>query len=377
MRNGWKQGYGRWQGVCVLMWVFGVIGLGLGCGSQLRIHGVVVNPDGGVLPGMDVMVFEADAEAFGAEQALAVVRTDGAGRFAFDAVPSGRYVLQVVGEKGTGRVSVSASARPDTITYPVRTTLVILHDNDMHFNFNYLEAFRAGIEDVRARYDNVFLFNAGDIFIRHAQRWPEPGPEGYLRRAMSMIETMNALEYDAMTVGNHELDYIDDLTRQALAAARFPVLGANAEIATDRLLPLKPYVIFRTTHGYTIAVLGLTILNNEKEGVQMLDPFEVARAHVHLADEHDVFVSLTHLGVRTERRLAEEVPQFDVIIGGHSHTLLKEGEWVGDVLIAQAGGSPGGHLVSPTLPKYLGKVKLVLENGRLVEKEARVMVFDE
>lgn len=54
-------------------------------------------------------------------------------------------MLKVAGREGVGRVAVAASTEgePLRITYPVRSTLVLLHDNDMHFNFNHLDAFRA------------------------------------------------------------------------------------------------------------------------------------------------------------------------------------------------------------------------------------------
>ena len=71
------------------------------------------------------------------------------------------------------------------------------------------------------------------------------------------------------------------------------------------------------------------------------------------------------------------MPAFEVIIGGHSHNLLEEAERVGQVLVAQAGSSPGGHPVDSTLPKYLGVVRIALENGRVVEKSGYVETIGE
>ncbi len=254
---------------------------------------------------------------------------------------------------------------------PVRTKIVLLHDNDMHFNFNHREAFGAKIDEVRSRYDNVFLLNAGDVFVRHQARWNDPRPEYYAEQSKAMIAAMNAFSYDAMTLGNHELYYIDDLTRAALDQARFPLLAANIEVTTDRLPQPEPYIILETAGGMTVAVLGLAVAN-AKEGVRRLDPEAVARRYEHLADEHHVFVGLTHLGFRTDSRLAAAVGSFDVIIGGHSHTLLEEAVLVNGVLVAQAAGTPSGGGVEPDRPKYLGKVVLVLEDGKVVEKRGRV-----
>lgn len=222
----------------------------------------------------------------------------------------------------------------------------------------------------------MFLLNAGDIFIRHRHRWPEPEPEHYLRRARSMIQTMNDLGYDVMTAGNHELHYTEDFTRQALEFAEFPILAANIRIDTDRLPKMKPYTILETDTRYTLAILGLSVVNFQAEGVAATDPIETARDYLHLTGENDLFIGLTHLGVSTERRLAREVPEFDVIVGGHSHALLNPAENIGGVLVAQAGGVPRGHPVHESLHKYLGKVVITLENGRVVEKSGTVETFE-
>jgi hypothetical protein len=346
--------------------------------SDPYVQGIVADAEGRGLPGLQIRLFDLMAERFDQDHLLAQGVTGEEGRFELVAPRAGRMLLKIVGEHGKGRVAVTAEPGGDAVflRYPVRTEIVLLHDNDMHFNFNYLEAFRARLSAFRQAYPNVFLLNAGDIFIRYRGRWPQPGDEGYLRSCRFMIETMNDLGYDALTVGNHELYYIGDVTRQVLELARFPLLSANVEITTERLPQPQPYMVLETEERYRLAVLGLSVVNDQ-EGVEALDPIAVARQYVGLADEHDVLVGLTHLGLRTDRRLAEAVPAFEVIIGGHSHDLLEEAERVGQVLVAQAGGSPGGHPVDSTLPKYLGVVRILLENGRVVEKSGYVETIGE
>ncbi len=257
---------------------------------------------------------------------------------------------------------------------PGRTTVVLLHDNDMHFNFNHREAFAAKIDEVRSRYENVFLLNAGDIFMRRQEQWNDPRPEFYAEQSQAMIATMNAFGYDAMTLGNHELAYVGGLTREALDQARFPLLAANIEVTTERLPQPKPFTVLETADGVTVAVLGLAVAN-AMDGVRRLDPLAVAAEYLHLREKHNVLVGLTHLGFRTDSRLAEAFGDFDVIIGGHSHTMLEEAVLVNGVLVAQAAGTPSGGGVHPERPKYLGKVVLVLEDGKVVEKRGRVFTF--
>jgi 2',3'-cyclic-nucleotide 2'-phosphodiesterase (5'-nucleotidase family) len=141
------------------------------------------------------------------------------------------------------------------------------------------------------------------------------------------------------------------------------------------LLPQpKPYIVLETTNGLTIAVLGLSVAT-AKEGVRSRDAVAVAREYLYLRQKHPLLVGLTHLGFRTDQRLAEAVGSFDVILGGHSHTLVDPATRVSGVLIAQAAGTPSTTPAHPNRPKYLGQVELVLENEQVVEKRGQVFTF--
>lgn len=343
--------------------------------AQAAISGTVVDEHGQPLDGLEVALFDGKEFSFGA--ALAHSRTQADGSFTLDARLGQGAVLGITGAQGTGRVVLPASGDVPPIEYPVRKKIVLLHDNDQHFDFNEREVFMAAVQETRERYPDVFLFNAGDIFVRHPHRWVDE--DGNLRdevwyseRAMRIVAIMNQVGYDAMVLGNHEMDVIGTYTGAALSAARFPLLAANYEGRAEQLPPLQPYAVFTTHTGRTVGVLGIAT-GTVPAGLQRLDRGDTVEKYSYLRDEHDVLVALTHIGMRNDRVLASEYPVFDVIIGGHSHTLLEEGEMVGPVLIAQAGG--GGHVTSRQRPKYLGKVVLVLENGRIVDKTARVTVF--
>jgi hypothetical protein len=337
--------------------------------------GVVVNSQGEYIANVGVTVLAA-GPAHPARIPLASTSSDDQGRFAVAVPPKTPLLIELRGELGRGRVRVSAEedGQPLQLRYPVRTTVVLLHDNDMHFNFNHREAFAAKLEEVRRQYENVFLLNAGDIFVRAPERWKDPRPEYYARESCAIIDAMNVFGYDAMTLGNHEFDYIDDLTVAALGRARFPLLAANIEVTTDRLPRPQPYHQLETANGLTIAVLGLSVAYT-KEGVRSRDPVAVARDYLHLRQQHPLLVGLTHLGFRTDNRLAETLGTFDVILGGHSHTLVNPAVSVNGVLIAQAAGTPSDTPVHPDRPKFLGKVVVVLENEQVVEKHGHVFTF--
>ena len=308
--------------------------------------------------------------------------TDDAGRFRMDGLPEGEVLIHLFGEAGQGKVKAFLEGESISLilTYPVLTTIVLLHDNDLHFNYNSLESFSERIKTIRAQYTNVYLLSAGDMFIRHADRWERPHDTQYYQdRCAYMIATMNSIGYDACTPGNHEFYYIENYTRRALDQAKFPLLGANMVLDTDNVPPLDPYVVFETDNQLTVAVLGLTRCTPGREGVEMRDTIETTRSYEYLAHEHDLLVALTHIGFSEDRKLAEAMPEADVIIGGHSHHVLESGEWVNGVLLAMAGGPPSGqrHQVNPDWPKYLGKITIVMANDRLVSKTAELISFSE
>lgn len=165
-----------------------------------------------------------------------------------------------------------------------------------------------------------------------------------------MMQAMNYLRYDAMTVGNHEFNYGLEKLTKARSQAKFPWLSANTNSAPGTIEPFQPWLI-RQVKGVTIAVIGLTtpaIPSWEKpenyKGVTWTDPVRTAQdAVVKLRSSHhaDVVIALVHAGLEAEdsqencvRRLANSVPGLDVIIFGHTHQSLPESR-INGVLITQ------------------------------------------
>jgi hypothetical protein len=306
------------------------------------------------------------------------VISDQSGIFRFHLNTLENVIVEIEGIQGKGRIFISSEKLSDTIkiAYPVIETIIFLHTNDHHFDINLWKEFSARVNEIREIHQDVFLLEAGDIFVRHRFRWTVNGMPSeepllwYRNRTKQMIALRNELGYDVMTPGNHELDYIRNYTRRALERAAFPLIAANIHVSTRRLPRFEDYIHLQTNTGRTISVLGLSVHNARKRGVVQKDIFETADAYMFLRDEADVFLALTHIGLNNDRKLAGMFPQLDLIIGGHSHSLLEEAIMVNNVLIAQAGGNP--HVVSDDHPVYLGKVTVILENGKVVSKKGKV-----
>lgn len=141
-------------------------------------------------------------------------------------------------------------------------------------------------------------------------------------RGKSMMSTMNAIGYDAMTVGSHEFDYGKEVLQAYSAAAEGPaIVCANVIQKTTNEPLLRPYII-KEKAGIRIAFLGLTdpeieqaTLRRHFEGLTVQDPLATAKTYIpQLRNESDIVIALTHLKFDDCYKMALAVPGIDVII---------------------------------------------------------------
>lgn len=177
-----------------------------------------------------------------------------------------------------------------------------------------------------------------------------------------LIDAMNLMGFNAMTVGNHEFNWGMEPLFASRDEAEFPFLSANLlETATDELL-FEPYKIIEQGN-VKIGILGLSARANRhhapevRELVTNLDAIEVASEIVpELREKVDILVVLSHLGHFNDRFLAESVDGIDLILGGHTHWLLTEPIEINDTLIFENGW--GGE--------YLSRIDLTISENTLV-----------
>ena len=196
--------------------------------------------------------------------------------------------------------------------------------------------------------DHTLLLDNGDTmqgsslaqFYAKVEPFTETGVEH------PIASVMNAMDYDAMVVGNHEFNYGVSFLRTFIDQLNFPVLGANV-VEWDTTTPaLTPYVIetinLKGKKPIRVGILGVTTPGSaiwDKGLVTGVVGFEggveYAAKYVPmmLDDGADVVVVLAHSGATTgssygdaipwpenfARLLAEEVPGIDAIVAGHSH----------------------------------------------------------
>lgn len=224
--------------------------------------------------------------------------------------------------------------------------LTILHTNDQHsriepFDSTYVRnpnqggfARRAAlISKIRKEEPNLLLLDSGDIF--------QGTPYFNFYGGELEFRLMSMMGYDASTMGNHDFDNGLSGFRKVLPNAKFPFLCANYDFSNTELNGLTfPNKIF-VKDGLRVGIFGLGIelagLVGKKQYLETkyLDPVEMATEQVRILREQKkchLVICLSHLGYDyrdnpqkiSDQKLAAQTRGIDLILGGHTHTFLKE-----------------------------------------------------
>lgn len=210
-------------------------------------------------------------------------------------------------------------------------SLRILHTNDFHGKLTPELAVRISEQKRGGLYlDSGDCIKAGNLAIPIApdSAWP------LLKQAGC----------DASVIGNRETHVLESAFRKKLEGAAHPVLCANLRRRDGSASPLKSHIVLEQ-NGLKIGVFGVSVaMVTEKMATQSLSaylwdaPIETASSMAQeIRDSVDVLIALTHIGIAQDRKLAEACPEIDLILGGHSHTVLEHPEQVNGVWIAQGG----------------------------------------
>ncbi|MBM7616524.1 2',3'-cyclic-nucleotide 2'-phosphodiesterase (5'-nucleotidase family) [Weissella uvarum] len=253
----------------------------------------------------------------------------------------------------------------------MQENLLILHTNDLHSHLENWPKVKRYIktQQQHAQRQAVqnFVFDIGDAIDRQ-----HPLTEATAGQAN--IQLMNDIGYSAATVGNNEVLGLNHAQMDQLYdEANFPIVLANVLDAKTHQLPkwAQAYRILTTKGGQKLAVLGLTAPFERTLPLVDWEPEPVdetlERLLPELKQQADTIILLSHLGLPTDRQIAEKFNDIDLILGAHTHHVLPEGEWHGKTLLAAA-GRYGSHV---------GKVRLSIENGKMVQAQATVQATDE
>ena len=273
--------------------------------------------------------------------------------------------------------------------------LDILHINDLHSRIQSVSKYNStcaaedesegkcfgGIARVKAKIDerraalaaenaNVLVLDAGDQF---------QGSLFYTTyKGDAAVEFLNMIKPDAMAVGNHEFDDGPETLARFIDKAEFPVISANTSAYFEPLLKDKlPGYVIVEKGGEKIGIVSVVAadtkeLSSPGDKVDFNAEIGILKSAIPEIESYGVnkIVALTHVGLEMDKQIAAAVSGIDVIVGGHSHTLLANGDdgaagpypvWVENpdgikVPIVQAG----------SYSKYLGEVSVNFNDDGVV-----------
>lgn len=245
--------------------------------------------------------------------------------------------------------------------------IILLHTNDLHgqlLPFSDAGETRGGlarlasvVRTYRDAYPNqVIWLDAGDTW--HGLNLAN------FSLGQSVVDILNTAGLDVMVLGNHEFNYTPESILDRVSQATFTVLAGNVVVAEtgETLLPATTVV---QVGDIAIGILGLVSPDtvflahpHNVAGLEFHEPIDVAQSlATQLANDADIIVALTHIGLEYDRLLAEAVPEIDIIVSGHSHTQLDQPEVVAGTPIVQAF----------EWGKYLGVLHLFVDTEGIVD----------
>lgn len=193
-------------------------------------------------------------------------------------------------------------------------------------------------------------------------------------------EAMRRMPWDAVTLGNHEFDLGCETLAQYVKALPFPVLAANLEKNPACPLSTTPFpaTVVKDFGGVKVGIIGL--VNDEGKDISEACPntdfanrtkaLERAAAELEKAGVTHI-IAVTHVGYEADQALARAVSAIDVIVGGHTHSVLgdhphSEGPY--PTVISHVDGSKTLVVQAGRSTRYLGRLTVSFDDaGRIVQ----------
>lgn len=281
-------------------------------------------------------------------------------------------------------------------------TLNILHINDFHSRFDPItgsdsncdaETDAAGecfggiarlktiIDDTRAKYEtgNSLLLSAGDNF---------QGSLYYTTYKSKVVsDFFNQMGFDVVATGNHEFDDGPEEFLKFIDAAKFPIIGGNFDVTKDEGLrgKIKGSIVL-DIGGEKVGIIGATTEDTpdiaSPGDVEFHDVIQYVRGASEALDAAGVnkIILLSHIGYNEDLNVAASLPLVDVIVGGHSHSLL--GSMEGAVgpyptMVTNPDGVEVPVVQANQYGKYLGDIAITWDDdGKVIKAEGEPFLID-
>ncbi|MEQ8731733.1 5'-nucleotidase C-terminal domain-containing protein [Roseitalea porphyridii] len=285
-------------------------------------------------------------------------------------------------------------------------TLDILHINDLHSRIEPINRFDStcsaeddaagecfgGIARVKTKIDerrdaitaeggNVLVLDAGDQF---------QGSLFYTTyKGEAAVEFMNGIGFDAMAVGNHEFDDGPEALAEFIEAADFPVISGNTLAgASSPLADMLPGYVITEVGGEKIGIVSVLATDTDETSspgptILLIEETNYLTGAVAEMEAEGVnkIILLSHVGLPRDREIAAAVEGIDVIVGGHSHTLLsnvqEDAADVYPVVVQNPSGQDVPIVQAYAYSKYLGELQVTFDDeGNVISAEGEPHLLD-
>ena len=223
------------------------------------------------------------------------------------------------------------------------------------------------IDNIKNNNTNVIIMHAGDTITGSVF--------SIVYKGMDEVEIMNNLGVQVATLGNHEFDYGIEQLNNIIKKRNFPTISCNVKIISTEENYIQPYLV-TNINNLNIAIIGVLqsetmnitqgldyiMIENEIESLKNL----IKDIPIHTTN--DITILLSHSGFDMDKKIATEIPNiFNIIIGSHTHTVLKEPVMVGNTMIVQAG----------QYGEYIGTIDIKLKDGKYSHSNYKLTRLDE
>lgn len=243
--------------------------------------------------------------------------------------------------------------------------IYIYHTNDLHSDLTYWPRLANELREKRAMReangDFVLAFDIGDATDR-------ANPLTEATNGQAITRLLNDGQYDAVTIGNNEgITNAKEELNHLYDRAKFSVILTNVFDLETKKRPTwaKPYEIIETNEGSRLGIFGLTTPlyeTYERLGWKVENPVKQTQKFFKKhRNKADFWILLSHLGIDEDRYLAKLFP-IPLIIGAHTHHVLKEGELVAGSMLTGAG----------QFGTWLGEVVISHDHGQLKVERAKL-----
>ncbi len=194
-----------------------------------------------------------------------------------------------------------------------------------------------------------------------------------LFNGVPMAQVMRDMGFAGTSLGNHEFNYGQKQLLNLANIAGFPFLAANVFYEDGSYFAVPSTIV--TIDGIKVGMFGLSPVDtpivthpNNVIGLKFADPLDSAMTVLaELENTADIIVCLSHLGYEEDLKLAKALPGIDIIVGGHSHTVLDKPVKVGPTLIVSAGEWAG----------YAGTLEVTVKNNAVSAYSGKLVKLDE